>query len=230
MQRYCGESSNLITEAFPWANALPPFALSVLAVSALVVADQKQFRPGRYLFKPLAATAFIWLALALGATVSAYGSWLLAGLLCCMAGDLLLMPDNERSFLAGLIAFLCGHLLYAMAFLQLPLNVTGLAAGALPALTLSFLTIRWLLPHLDGNMKVPVVLYTLVITVMLLCSGLTANHPAAILIISGAWGFAISDVAVARRQFVKPDPLNGLWGTPLYFLSQMLLACSVALV
>lgn len=230
MQGYCGVSSKLITESFPWANALPPFTLSVVAVSALVVADLKQFRPGRYLFKPLAAAAFIWLALTLGATASTYGSWLLAGLLCCLAGDLLLMPDDERCFLAGLISFLCGHLLYAMAFLQLPLNFTGLAVGALPALILSFFTIRWLLPHLNANMKVPVILYTLVITVMLLCSGLTANHPASMLIISGAWGFAVSDVAVARRQFVKPDPLNGLWGTPLYFLSQMLLACSVALV
>ena len=220
----------MITESFPWLNTLPPFALSVVAVTALVVSDQKQFRRGRFLFKPLAAAAFIWLALTLDAAASVYGSWLLAGLLCCMAGDLLLMPDDERSFLAGLVAFLCGHLLYAMAFLQLPLNFAGLAVIAVPALLLSALTIRWLLPHLEGNMKVPVLLYTTVITVMLLCSGLTISSPASLLIICGAWGFAVSDVAVARQQFVKPDPLNGLWGTPLYFFSQMVLACSVAFV
>jgi uncharacterized membrane protein YhhN len=221
---------NLITEPFPWLDALPPIILSAVAVTALVVSDQKQIRPGRYLFKPLAAAAFIWLALALDASASVYGSWLLGGLLCCMAGDLLLMPDNERAFLAGLVAFLCGHLLYAMAFLQLPLNFSGLAVMAVPALVLSALTIRWLSPHLEGGMKVPVLLYTAVITVMLLCSGLTISSPASVLIISGAWGFAVSDVAVARQQFVKSDPLNGLWGTPLYFLSQMVLACSVAFV
>ena len=45
-----------------------PFTLSVVAVTALVVSDQKQFRRGSYLFKPLAAAAFIWLALTLDAT------------------------------------------------------------------------------------------------------------------------------------------------------------------
>jgi hypothetical protein len=44
---------------------------------------------------------------------------------------------------------------------------------------------------------------------------------------SGAWGFAVSDLAVARQQFVQTSQLNGLWGTPLYFLSQMLLAASL---
>ena len=48
------------------------------------------------------------------------------------------------------------------------------------------------------------------------------------LILAGAWGFAISDLAVARRQFVKRSIVNGLWGTPLYFGSQLLLAASLA--
>ena len=40
--------------------------------------------------------------------------------------------------------------------------------------------------------------------------------------------FALSDLAVARNQFVAPGPANGLWGTPLYFVSQLLLAASIA--
>lgn len=89
---------------------------------------------------------------------------------------------------------------------------------------------RWLLPRVPAQMKLPVTVYTLVITGMLLCAGLSAGLPAAQLIIVGAWGFAISDLAVARRQFVHPSRWNGLWGTPLYFLSQMLLAASIAFV
>jgi uncharacterized membrane protein YhhN len=87
----------------------------------------------------------------------------------------------------------------------------------------------WLAPHIKRDMKFPVALYTLVITGMLLCAGLSAGHPAAPLIIAGAWGFAISDLAVARQRFAHPSRLNGLWGTPLYFFSQMLLAGSIAL-
>jgi len=204
--------------------------LSLIAVAALVWSDFHQFRSGRYLLKPLAAAAFIWLAILLEAPATGYGSWLLGGLLCCALGDLLLMPDSERSFLAGLIAFLCGHLLYAVAFLHLPANLQGLAMTSLPALVLLVLATRWLAPHLSQEMKLPVALYTLVITAMLFCAGLSAGQPAAALIIGGAWGFAISDLAVARQQFARPSRFNGLWGTPLYFLSQMLLAGSVALV
>lgn len=207
-----------------------PLALSAIAVTALVICDQAGHRTGRYLFKPLAALAFIWLALALGALTSTYGCWLLGGLLCCLAGDLLLMPDSDRCFLAGLIAFLCGHLLYAVAFWQLPHNLSGLAATALPALVLLIFSARWLLPHVAPQMKLPVTVYTLVITGMLLCAGLSAGQPAAIWIIGGAWGFAVSDLAVARQQFVQPSRWNGMWGTPLYFLSQMALASSVAWV
>lgn len=219
-------------EADTWhlATVLPPILCAIVAVTALVISDFVGYRPGRYLCKPIAALAFVWLALALGALESVYGAWLLAGLLCCMAGDLLLMPEDERCFLAGLVAFLCGHLLYALAFLQLPPNLAGLAAGVLPALLLLVFVTRWLLPRVPAQMKLPVTIYTLVITGMLLCAGLSAGLPAAPFIIVGAWGFAISDLAVARRQFVHPSRWNGLWGTPLYFLSQMLLAASIAFV
>ena len=148
-----------------------------------------------------------------------------------MVGDLFLMQDSERGFLAGLTAFLCGHLLFAVAFLQLPANPVGLAVSALPAIVLLIAVWRWLTPHVPEAMKIPVTLYILVISTMLLCAGLTAGQPAAYLIIIGAWGFACSDLAVARRQFIQPaSRLNGVWGTPLYFLSQMVLALSLALM
>lgn len=210
------------------AAAWAPVVFSAVAVIALVACDQKEFRPGRYLFKPLAAVAFVWLAWEMGATDSAYGQWLLAGLVACMAGDLLLMPDSEQFFLAGLVAFLVGHLLFAVAFLQLPHNYTGLLATLIPAVILLIIASQWLLPCVARDMKLPVAIYMAVITGMLLCAGSTVGQPASALAISGAWGFAISDLAVARQQFVKPSRWNGLWGTPLYFLSQMVLAVSIA--
>jgi uncharacterized membrane protein YhhN len=217
-----------MADALPLEIVLPPILLSLASVIGLVISDYRDFRPGRYLFKPLAAAAFLWLAVALDAMASTYGSWMLAALLLCMVGDLCLMPDDERWFLAGLSAFLCGHLLFGVAFLQLPANTTGLLASALPGLALLVFVRRWLTPHVNDEMKIPVALYVIVITGMLLCAGLTAGHPAATLIICGAWGFAFSDLAVARRQFVAPGPSNGLWGTPLYFGSQMVLASTIA--
>lgn len=220
----------MTTDTLNLALVLPPAVLSCIAVIALVVCDYREIKPGRFIFKPLAAAAFIWLALRLGALDSVFGCWMLAGLALCMVGDLFLMPDDQRSFLAGLVAFLCGHLLYAVAFLQLPHSTTGLLVSALPGLLLVGLVLRWLLPHVGRDMKIPVAVYTLVITGMLLCAGLTAGHAAAPLIIGGAWAFAASDIAVARQEFAKPQPLNRLWGTPLYFFAQMVLATTVALV
>ncbi len=218
-------------DSLPMATVLPPILLSCIAVAALVISDFRDVRAGRYLFKPLAAFAFVWLALSLDAGDTAYGRWLLAALLFCLLGDLLLMPDSERAFLAGLAAFLCGHLLFAVAFFQLPGNTLGLAISVLPAMILLVTVWRWLIPHVGREMKLPVILYILVISAMLLCAGLTLGQAPACLIIIGAWGFACSDLAVARRQFILPaSRLNGVWGTPLYFLSQMVLASSLALV
>lgn len=88
-----------------------------------------------WLFKPLASLCFVLLALAVGALDSGYGRWLLAGLILCMAGDVLLISNSEKSFLAGLGSFLAGHLLYAAAFLQLPQNRS--------ALLLALSSLRW---------------------------------------------------------------------------------------
>ena len=217
----------MLTETLPAAAVIPPALLSLVAVTALVASDYRGWQAGRYICKPLAAIAFLWLALRLGATDSDYGRWLLAGLVFCLFGDLFLMADNERSFLAGLGAFLVGHLLYAIAFLQLPPNFTGLALSAVPALLLSVFVLRWLLTYVGSDMKIPVAAYTVVISGMLLTAGLTAGQPVALLAICGAWGFAASDIAVALRQFVSTSKLHPLWGTPLYFASQMLLAASV---
>lgn len=214
--------------AFPWLTALPPLLLAALAVPALVVADIRDWRPGRYLFKPLAALAFLWLAWLLMPDSGTYGTLLLSGLLLCALGDLLLMFESERCFLAGLLAFLSGHLLYVAAFVVLSTNPSAYGVSLLPVLLLVAGSLRWLLPHLQGPMRVAVPAYILVIAAMLLSAGGSAGSAAAPLIIAGAWGFAISDLAVARRQFVKRSFVNGLWGTPLYFGSQLLLAASLA--
>ena len=217
-------------EPFPLAAISGPVSLMTLAVVALVVSDWRHWRPARYLFKPLAALAFVWAALSLGVLESSYGHWLLAGLLACLLGDLLLMFETDQFFRAGLFAFLTGHLLYAVAFLQLPISGAGLTFSLVPVALLLAGTLSWLMPHLDTAMRGPVVAYVLVIGSMLVTAGSTLGSAPATLILLGAWGFACSDLAVARRQFVVASPINGLWGTPLYFGSQMLLACSVALV
>ena len=74
---------------------IAPLCLAAVAVPALVISDQRakaQSSRGRFLFKPLSALAFLWLALAAGATESSYGQWLLAGLLLSACGE----PDAPQ--------------------------------------------------------------------------------------------------------------------------------------
>jgi uncharacterized membrane protein YhhN len=218
----------LITEALPAGLVAPPILLSLLAVTGLMASDYHNMLAGRFIFKPLAAMAFIWLALVAGAFDSTYGQVLLAGLVLAAAGDVFLMFESQGAFMAGLVSFLCGHLLYAVAFVQLPVDFTGMFISLLPAVILVLATLLWLRGHLPGAMRYAVPAYMLVIAAMLVFAGGTWGQPGALLIIAGAWGFAFSDVFVARRQFISVDPRNKLWGTPLYFGSQMLLALSVA--
>jgi uncharacterized membrane protein YhhN len=211
-------------------SPLYPLLLSALCVSGLVWAETLGRRGFSWLFKPTAAACFLWLAWIAGAGAGVYGQWLLAGLVACWLGDVLLIPEQEHWFLAGLGSFLLGHLLFAVAFLNLPANPAATLV-ALPAVALLvFLSLRWLLPHVPKAMKVAVVAYIIVISTMLLCAAALWDHPGGLWIIIGATGFAVSDLAVARQQFVKPARLNRFWGTPLYFASQMLLAWTPALV
>jgi uncharacterized membrane protein YhhN len=202
---------------------------AALAVVGMLVSEARYPR-AEWFFKPLASGCFILLALTAGAMDSGYGQWLLAGLVLCMAGDVLLIPQGDRTFLAGLASFLAGHLLYALAFLQLPLNLIAMLIGLLPVITLAVFSLRWLWPHLPDHMQVPVVAYIGVICTMLLMAGSTWGSGPGFLVLTGAWGFAISDLAVARNQFVKPGMKNRVWGLPLYFSSQLLLAWSPALL
>jgi uncharacterized membrane protein YhhN len=84
-------------------------------------------------------------------------------------------------------------------------------------------------------MKIPVIFYILVISAMVVgaCSVLAAGELALcgrMLVFSGALGFYVSDVFVARQRFLKTEFLNRLIGLPLYYSGQFMLAFSVGLL
>ncbi len=203
-------------------------AIATVAVAA-TLACERRLPALEWVSKPLASACFIALALHCGALDSAFGRWLLAGLVLCTAGDVFLIAHHDKAFLAGLSSFLLGHLLYVVAFLQLPLNLTAMLVSLAPAIALAVFSLRWLWPHLPENMQLAVLAYIGVICSMLLMAGSTWGSGPGLLVLMGAWGFAISDLAVARNQFVQPGFSNRLWGLPLYFGSQLLLAYSVSL-
>ena len=205
-------------------------ALCAAAVAVLLWGEYREDRRVVWAAKPAASVFFVLTAISAGALASTYGLWVLAALILCMAGDILLIPKGEKSFLAGMGAFAAGHLAYVGAFASggpsfSPLFFAGAAGMAIFAL----LSLRWLWPHL-GAFRAPVAAYTTIIAIMVAASFLASppGHAApSMLVIIGAAGFAVSDLAVARDRFVAPGFFNRLWGLPLYYGAQLLLAASV---
>ena len=172
-----------------------------------------------------AATAFIAMALACGALESSYGHLLLAGLLACWIGDACLLSSGRSTgFMAGIGAFLLGHLAYAVAFFHLGLDTTALLIAAVVIGGLGAYTLRWLRPHVPADFRIPVLCYVGVISLMVAASIGAFAEGASVVLPIGAVGFALSDVFVARERFVTKGFVNPGLGLPLYFGSQMLLA------
>ncbi|GJL91004.1 lysoplasmalogenase [Hyphococcus sp.] len=199
-------------------------------VALLLWAEYRGQRRLKWIAKPAASAAFVLTALSAGAFESTYGLWVLAALILCMAGDILLMPKGERSFLAGMAAFAAGHAAYIGAFMSggptvRPLFLFGAALMALFA----SLSLRWLWPYL-GSFRAPVSVYSAIIAVMVATSFLAsppeASEPS-LMVIAGAIGFAVSDLSVAKDKFIAPKFFNRAWGLPLYYGAQLLLAASV---
>jgi uncharacterized membrane protein YhhN len=209
---------------------LAPFLACAAAVAALLIAERRGSRAGVWCAKPVASLAFVWVALQSGATGSLYGECLLAGLVLCLAGDLLLIPTERPAvFRAGILSFLLGHLAFAAAFLTRPLSWLGLAGAGLILFGLLRAVLRWLRPRLAADMVVPVHAYVIVIGTMaaVACAVTLAGGPWQVA--AGALAFAASDVAVARDRFVAPGFVNRAWGLPLYYAAQLTLAVTPAL-
>jgi uncharacterized membrane protein YhhN len=176
-----------------------------------------------------ACAAFVALSVSRGGAATTYGKLVLVALLLSWVGDALLLSGAERVFFGGLVAFLLAHAAYGVAFWTTgPAPLVSLAAllcfGAA-----SVVALRWLWPHLSAGDRPPVVAYILVIVVM--CAAATGSSRAVGSLVPavGAACFMASDVAVARDRFVVPSVANRLWGLPLYYFAQLLLAWTVTL-
>jgi len=201
------------------------FAMSA-CVAALLVAEYRALRLGVWLAKPAAAACFVAAALSFGALDSGYGRVVLSGLVFSLCGDVLLIPhDKPRVFQAGVAAFGLGHLAYLVAFgLRFESAGRALICAFIAALALARV-FPWLHPQLPAEMKLPVRVYMGIISAMLVAAaGASPSDPAILL---GAALFYISDLAVARDRFVASGFANSVFGLPLYFAAQLLLASTV---
>jgi uncharacterized membrane protein YhhN len=205
-----------------------PATATMLAVVALLACERQGFRPGAWIAKPLASTGFLWVALEAGATGSLYGRAVLGALALCWLGDVLLLGRGRGLGLRlGLGSFLLGHLAFAVAFGIRGLDAASVLVAALLLLLPAGAALRWLLPHVPADWRVPVFAYVGVISLMVVAALGSVSQPHDISVAVGAMAFYGSDLAVARERFVASGFANRAWGLPLYYGAQLLLAASV---
>jgi len=203
--------------------------LTLIAVGALLVAEFRGLRAGVWVAKPLASSGFVAASLASGALRSAYGRSILFALALCWFGDVLLIPQARAAFLVGLVSFLLGHLAFAFAFAERGIALGLVALALLAALAAGLVFLRYCEPHVPPALRYPVRIYVAAISLMLACAAGTVAKAGAPSILLGALMFWLSDLAVARDRFIAPGPWNRLWGLPLYYGAQLVLASTVAL-
>jgi uncharacterized membrane protein YhhN len=203
-------------------------ASTTLLVLALLMAERKTSKLGAWIAKPLASLGFVAVACASGAMDSEYGRTVLVALIACALGDVMLIPPGAgAAFLSGMASFALGHAGYLIAFWQRGIDRNAALIGLLAMAAVAVATLRWLGPRLPADMRVPIRVYIAIISAMVALAvgaSVAAGSP---WMAMGAIAFAVSDLSVARERFVQPGFANLLWGLPLYYAAQLLLAATV---
>ncbi len=180
----------------------------------------------------LLGTLILYFVLSIRKQKSTRFGWLiLGGLVLSLMGDVFLMfdADNNPYFMYGLGSFLLAHIFYAIAFTRtylshhtIPLlKRHGWVMIAIVAYGLYFFSL--IKNHL-GDMLGPVLIYTLVITVMLLMAFNRYEKVSTKSFWSIALGavlFTASDSLLAWNKFVEPLEFGDLAIIGTYGLAQL---------
>ncbi|MCB0504552.1 MAG: lysoplasmalogenase [Cyclobacteriaceae bacterium] len=145
-------------------------------------------------------------------------------------GDAVLMFQNINGmyFIIGLVAFLLAHVMYIVGFTKLKNSTTKVERLAIIVFFLAYSAtlVIFLWPGL-GNMKAPVMLYALVLTIMGVLGVIksTTNHP---YITFGVLFFVASDSILALNKFLIDVPFNGMLIMGTYIAAQWLIVAGVS--
>jgi uncharacterized membrane protein YhhN len=178
--------------------------------------------------KFVASTSFFGLAIKAGAMESTYGRLILLGLGFSWCGDMFLTGQSQLAFLAGLCAFLLGHVAYVSAFIRHGYRRAWIYATVVPVTVLAIAVFAWLEPHTPANLMIPVRAYIVVISLMVIFAYGTRGRGGSILIAIGATLFFLSDLSVAALRLVQTEYPTYVIGLPFYYAGQVCLALSVS--
>ena len=181
-----------------------------------------------YILKPLTTVLIIVLAFTQQPEVFTTYKYLVIGaLILSLAGDVFLMLPTDK-FVHGLASFLGAHILYIIAFGQGFGPYTEISY-LIPSAVYSIVFLWILLPK-TGKMKVPVLVYALVLMVFLWQATGRFYYLAdesSLYIFLGAILFVVSDTILAYSRFVKNFKVSRSLIHLTYWGAQIFLALSI---
>ncbi len=210
---------------------MPYYPIIIVLIFAVLdwVAVAKNWKPLEYVAKPAATLALLlWIGLTAG--FNGPMIWFSIGVIFCLAGDVFLMIPRDM-LIFGLLAFLVGQICYVIGFNTLPpyLNLWGLFL-----IIILGIYVGWIYPILASSLthkgkarlKIPVLIYSIVISAMVYSALMTWTRPgwaiiAALFASVGAVLFYISDSMLAWDRFVNTFPRARLWTMMFYNLGQI---------
>ncbi len=184
-------------------GAVVSFTVAGLFATGDWTARLRHDRRLEYLCKPATLLALMAAAVTLSPAPE-WGTrrwWFVAALAFSLAGDVLLMVPADL-FIAGLAAFLFGHLAYLAGFWVRGPGAMALAVAAVAVSAVVAPVAARILKGLARQpaLRRPVLLYMVVISAMLATALATGNVVAGV----GAALFVLSDTMIAWNRFVRP--------------------------
>jgi uncharacterized membrane protein YhhN len=204
----------------------------ILLFAFILIGDlagiQLQNKEIQFFFKPLIIPALIgYLDSRLLSITKGLCKWILAALIFSFAGDALLMFEENNSifFLLGLSSFLLAHIFYIVFFhlVRIKEKIKG-NPWLLVVVVIYYAVLINLLSSYLADMKVPVLVYGIVISFMLMMAMhmlFIKNKPAGKWMMIGALMFVISDSLLAINKFYQSFELAGILIMITYGLAQL---------
>jgi uncharacterized membrane protein YhhN len=194
-----------------------------------------------YVFKPLLMPMLILFYIfgvieATGAVTNV--NWLIiVALLGGMAGDTFLMLKNEEKwFLYGMVAFLINQIFYILSFFLSITNYATFNPWVLFLLGPTILILLFTVPRFlnkSGDMKIPVLVYMVAILLMHIAAliRLSTNQGlASILIFIGSISFIFSDSCIAVNKWAEEFTNARLIIMTTYLMAQFYITLGVLLI
>ena len=158
---------------------------------------------------------------------------LITGLFFSFLGDVLLLGTGDLYFILGLLFFLIAHVFYIIMVVKLlkSTKLSQVLIASIPYLFIFYFLLSILYSGL-GDMKIPVIVYAITITVLgisslsLFLQNKTKTH---LVLVFGVLIFIISDSVLALNMFYKEQAIYPLLIISTYVIAQYLICRFVLL-